>query len=145
MLTLRVKRLHISIPEDYILLGLVSPARDYKMAWAINQSLGITLKKADPISYGLSNGQIFWLHHYLFYTENGYIRLLPNKCERGVNHAFIRLLPEFKSVDYFLQIDDQGYSFDTSHIISSLKSLDLIQYLIKIENLNQKTKDVLAF
>jgi hypothetical protein len=142
---MRVKRLHIPAPGDYALLGIVSPVRDYKMAWLINNCLSINLQKAKPIAYSTPNEQTFFLHHYLFLTENGFMRMLPNKCEREGTEAFIRLLPEFKAVDYFLQIDDQGHSFNVNAIIARLKSLEFIQYIINIENLNQRTKETLAF
>jgi hypothetical protein len=86
----------------------------------------------------------FLVTPFYFHTTNGYLRLLPNKCEKQSSPAFVYLLPEYRKFD-FLQIDDKGLSFDVKSIISNLKSLDIIQYLVEIEPIKQRVKETLMF
>jgi hypothetical protein len=131
--------------DDYLLIGIVCACKDYKLAWLINKELKINLIKQKPIELEYQDEQIFWLHHFIFHTTNGYLRLLPNKCEKQSSPAFVYLLPEYRKFDFFLQIDDKGLSFDVKSIISNLKSLDIIQYLVEIEPIKLRVKETLMF
>ncbi len=131
--------------DDYLLIGIVSACKDYKLAWLLNQILKINFVKQKPIEFEHQDEQIFWLHHFIFHTTNGYLRLLPNKCEKSSSQAFAYLLPEYRKFDFFLQIDDKGLSFDTKSIIANLKNVDFIQYLIEIEPIKQRVRETLMF
>jgi hypothetical protein len=142
---MKIKRLLLQPPDEYQLLGIIGPARDFKMAWSVNNALHVKLSKADPIEYRVKGEHSYWLHHFIFKTENGFLRLIPNRIERISGQDFLYLLPEFKRVDYFLQIEDPGMSFDVDAIVTKLKFLEIVQYIVKIEDLKPKTRDILAF
>jgi len=131
--------------DDYLLVGIVTACKDYKLAWLLNKELKINLVKQKPIELEFQDEQIYWLHHFIFHTTNGYLRLLPNKCEKSSSELFAYLLPEYRKFDFFLQIADTGLSFDVKSMISNLKTLDFIQYLIEIEPVKQRVKETLMF
>jgi hypothetical protein len=130
-------------PTDYLLFGLVSAAKDYKLAWSINQVLKVNMIRQNPCQLITANEQIYLLQHFIYSTSNGFLRLLTNKCEKPKGESFIFLFPEVRQFDYFLQIDERGGSFNINAIVSALKSLDIIQYLLKIEPDKLKNKDIL--
>lgn len=42
-------KLHVEPTFDFELLGIVSPIRDYRMAWLVNKELDLNLVKADDL------------------------------------------------------------------------------------------------
>ena len=98
---------------DFFLLGISSHEKDYRICWAINNILEISLEKEDrDIEVSVKKSNRTSLHSmYTFYDDNQetIYRLIANRSNLGF------LVPETPQADYFLQISE-GYHLDFEKI-----------------------------
>jgi hypothetical protein len=85
--------------EDYQLLAIVSPLKDYTLAFFINKYLGLNLKKYSDIMISKETVPFSW---YYYKQGNKYMSYFLI----GNNHPKQKLLPALKDFDYFFLIKD---------------------------------------
>lgn len=92
----RKKRLDVVFDYDFELVGLTSAARPFKMAWAVNQALGLHLTRQKDLVVELAQKQSF--AHYLHQKQASTFRLFRNRPFDSDVQAL--LVPEFPHIDY---------------------------------------------
>lgn len=93
-------RLHTSDKESPLLFGLLTDARDYKITWILNQTLGINLKRSEDLKWShkkLPQSQSF-PSYFDHDTSLGQVQLIQNNSSAQVR------IPEYRQVDYLLII-----------------------------------------
>lgn len=94
-------RLHTSNKSTPLLFGLLTDARDYKITWILNQTLGINLKRSEDLIWShkkLPQSQSF-PNYFDDDSRLGKIQLI-----RNISSAQLRI-PEYQQVDYLLVIN----------------------------------------
>lgn len=123
------KLLTITDP-DFQLIGIASHENDYRLAWAINNSLNIALVK-DPdivIFHDKYKQDINLSIFSQTFAELGYtLKLFTN---RGDNYF---LLEEYRNIDFFLKIEGEPTPKKVQELIDSLKTIDIIMGVYKID------------
>ena len=66
---MKVKKLRVDYEYDFDLMGISSSAKAFKLAWAINNKIGINLRKAEDYCLNKANGEKILIAHYIFETE----------------------------------------------------------------------------
>src|SRR4051812_26436780 len=99
---MKALRLVIDYDYDFEVLALISPEKDYKLAWNINKLLNIKLRRDQDLclEFGKSNKLIF--SNFKYDTEYGALRLLRNRSFDSQDPRPF-LLPEFKEYDYIIK------------------------------------------
>ena len=140
---MKKSKLLVEYEYDFELFGISSPARDYKMAWLLNQALNIHIVKVEDLEIEYYNQDKIISSHFLFETEYAKFRLIKNKSFGEEKKPL--LIPELPNIDYFILIHDNSHVFNIPEILGKLKKLDLIQYIqpIKIEKLKSKENLIL--
>lgn len=142
---MKKNKLVVDYDYDFRLLGLISPAKDYKLAWCINKALAIKLIKNQDLKIEFVNNKQLIISNYIFETENSTLRLLKNKTLEYTDPAFAFLLPELKNFDYFIILEDEAGAFSLTDIITKIKNIPLIQYIAKLDTDKLKSKENLIF
>jgi hypothetical protein len=109
-------------PEfDFLLLGIVSFERDYRLSWEINEILHLDLERVDDhIVKHKKTGSDLHFSCFIFNDENSYLnfKLLSNRSDKGA------LIEDVKNLDYLMVISGE---------YSDSFALDLKTELIKLE------------
>jgi hypothetical protein len=144
----------------YTLIAIHCRLEDYRLAYLLNKHLGITLaRKASDIDY--KNGQVSysifeWEDQKQLVTWS----LVSNICkteelqkseftslfdnQEKITKTF-QLLPEFKTVNYFLKIDCEiGFSKE-KYIIDNILKLPQIITAYSVDSSQLKSKENLIF
>lgn len=149
--------------DEYQLIAIHTSLEDYRLAYFLNQSLSIKLKKCEDDLHvkskiGESNFSRFEyenddLCHTWNLIENRInitntdIELVEDLFSNNKNsfttNAF--LLPEFKKVDFFLKINQDIDNLLMSSYISKINTIEKISMVYAIENNKIKTKNNLIF
>ena len=133
-------KLFVEPTFDFELLGLVSPVKDYKMAWIINNALDLKLAKTDDYELEFISGTRLCISQYKCEKENGFTQLLKNKSfSHDTNSLY--LIPELKIIDYFLLIQDFTSEVDINDYIERLSGNGLIQNVVKLDIDKIKSKE----
>ena len=123
-------------PElDFNMIGICSHHSDYRLAWGINQHLGLHLIKCEE-NFELMNkkGEVISSHSmYIFQDLDDRVDyyLIKNK------HQGKYAVPENTSIDFFLFLCN-NHIVDPAEIIKQLKEVNSIQgaYAFQPEELN---------
>ena len=119
--------------ENNVCIGLVTPARGYRLAWTLNHVLSIHLSKTLGKVFEQTKGADLVLRtHYFYERAHEVYRLIQNKLE-GEAHAAEALIKEWKSFDYLLIC--QISCTEQEKMLKELQNCSLLQYvsLLKTE------------
>ena len=141
---MRKSKLFIEYDYNFDLAGIISQAKDYKLAWSINQILNIHLVKGPDIELEYLDQENVLVSNFIYETENSILRILKNRSDQE-NETKPLLLPELSDFDFFIMSHDSGDAFDMKEILKSLKTLDIIQYVQLIDVSKLKSKENLIF
>jgi len=132
-------KLIIDYDYDFELLGLLSSARGYKLAWEINQALSIQLVKQPDLVVGFRNTEEKGFSFYSYETQLNRLKLFKNKpSEQEIGKYF--LIPEFPHYDFIIlaAIEEQHSHQYLIHRIRTIKAIQLAAS-IPLEGLKSKS------
>lgn len=133
-------KLFIEPTFDFELLGLVSPVKDYKMAWLINRELDLNLVKSDDIQIEFLSSPRLEISQYLLSLPHGFIQLLKNKA-LNTSQQLAYLVPELRNLDYFLLVQDQTHQISITTFVEHLSQNSFIQSVVRLDISKLKSKE----
>lgn len=133
-------KLLIEHTYDFELLGLVSPVKDYKMAWLINRDLDLNLVKLDDLELEFMTLPSLKISQYFLSLPHGFVQLLRNKAVNSPNQVSY-LIPELKSMDYFLLVQDETFQISINTFANQLAKNRYIQNVMKLDVSKLKSKE----
>jgi len=134
--------LEIEYDYDFILIGISSHEKDYRICWALNNKLNLELTKADPLEIK-DKKQAEESGFSLFICERPddfmeYL-IIANRSEKGL------LIPEQKQMDYFFVIKGEMDNERVENIISKIKEINFVLTAVRIDPSVLKSKQNLIF
>lgn len=140
---MKKKRLEIEYSYDFELLGVISSAKGYKLAWDINNQLGVRLVKLHDVSIQFSNNITGTFTHFSYESPLNRIDLFRNKPNEA--DAIKNLLvQEYPHVDYIIM--SQGADkFETTHLQEYLRRISSVEMVALIPLETLKSKDYFIF
>jgi len=141
---MRKSKLVVDPLFDFDLVGIISHARGYRIAWEINQGLGVHLIKAKDQVIRFNDGNLLTVINYCHTTENAGLYLLKNRSLENKESGQMLLVPELQEFDFLLKIKGAD-SFDSDSIIEKLRNIPVIQFCQLIDPENLKSKENLVF
>lgn len=152
----KVYNLGYEFEHDYLLLGINSTLEDYKLAYLLNNTLQLHLKRqAADLDIKEKNCAFTW---YQYYCDKSFTTwsLLANKHiftsdTQGQVNLFAEesktayLIAEKKTVDYFLKINGGFEDQDDIKMYQKIKQLNGVLALYNIDPETLRSKDYLIF
>ena len=142
---MKTTKLIVDYGYEFDIIAVISSAKDYKLAWSINNILKIRLCKSEDLCFEFLDDSKLLIANFLFEKEYSCLWLLRNRSIDFVNSSKPYLVPELKEYDYFIKIDGEKGFFDVNEIIKQLQSLPEIQYIKRIDVQTLKSKENLIF
>ena len=134
---MKKRRLEVEFAYDFELMGLISSARGYKLAWEINHSLGVDLAKKDDLKMTTKEGEYF----FTFYSHQSSVNTVnlfrnrsnegPTARATGTETKGIFLVPEHPHLDYILYAkgDEDMHSKRLQEVLRNIPSIELVAFL----------------
>ena len=138
---MKTTKLIVDYEFDFDVLGLVSSAKEYKLAWFLNRELDISLVKQRDLDFEFSNGKQL-ISNYSYQTDYFCLSLLKNKATEFTNVNSPYLLPELKGYDYILKLEGE---IKLDNVKGALRNVSCIDYVNVFEVDNIKSKENLIF
>lgn len=138
-------KLLVSYEYEFELLGLTSTAKEYKLAWAINNLMAFRLVKHADHIIDFKDGKSLVISNYIYKTEHSTLRLFKNKSFDTAYHSQGFLIPELKNFDYVVYIQGFEDSFLPEDLLKELRTLEEVIYIQKIDVQTLKSKENLIF
>ena len=133
-------KLYIEPTFDFELLGLVSPVKDYKMAWLINKTLGLNLVRSEDILIEFLSAPNLEISQYFLALPHGFIQLLKNKSLNS-SQQLAYLVPELRNMDYFLLMQDETGQLKPGEFANHLAQNPFIQSAVRLDVSKIKSKE----
>nr|WKN34726.1 IPExxxVDY family protein [Tunicatimonas sp. TK19036] len=129
--------LDISFQYDFVLFGINSPVKEYKLAWLLNQTCICHFKKDQDITLNKDGAATVSFTHYRYQRASQVWRLLENRpSESGLPDIY--LMPELSEWNFLLWLHDPGEHISLSQLQQNLKTIP------DIESFSQISVDLLA-
>jgi hypothetical protein len=117
----KVLRLEEEALPDFLMLGLITGVRDYKLCYEVNRTLGIELSRCNDIDLAAGRPGASTYHAcFEFRGNDGDLYLVIGNRDRNHTGHF---LPEYKNVDYFLIVANPSPWFDRPQTIKLLRDI----------------------
>ena len=128
-----------SIEYDFVLYGITSSSKDYRIAWTLNHALGIQLKRWSETHVNANFPAFPMVSIYEDIKNLVEVKLLSNKMlsEQGER---IWLMPEIKQYDYLLMWKDQTDFYKPKSVLTKLKGTPFVEFavILTVESLKSK-------
>jgi len=136
---MKKSKLIIEYEYNFELFGISSGAKGYKLAWELNQKLGIQLVKQADLVVGFKNNVEKNFSFYAYERQINRLKLFKNKTfENEVGKYF--LIPEFPHFDFIILADMEEH-YTHLQLIDLIKSIPAVQLIspIPLEGLKSKS------
>ena len=122
--------LEIEYDYDFVLIGISSHEKDYRICWALNNQLSLNLIKTDALEIKdkkQDDPSFFSLFSYELPDEFMEYFIIANRSEKGL------LIPEQKQVDYFFIIRGEIENDKVMDMIKLIKESNLVQTAFRVD------------
>ena len=140
---MKKKRLEIDYSYDFELLGVISSAKGYKLAWDMNNHLGIRLIKQQDLTIQFANQITGTYSHFSHDSPLNRIKLFKNKPNETdiVKNLLVQEFPHF---DYIVM--SQGADkIDSNRLQEYLRAISSVEMVAFIPLDALKAKDYFIF
>ncbi len=134
--------LDIKYEYDFILIGISCHEKEYRLSWALNQSLHFELERRKDMQIELKKQSEPLSYPFFEYDDVENYRkyyLISNKCTGGM------LLPEQKQADFLLMIKGTIRPPEKISIIKAIKEIQLVLTAFEINPEQLKSRENLLF
>lgn len=157
--------LKIEYDYGFVMIGISSHEKDYRICWALNKVLGISLTKNESLEIKSKKQNtpsffsLFSYEHTEEFIEYSVIaNLSENKTLTPKDHSLFGkggkesqstengiLIPEHKQMNYFFVIRGEMDSIDVEEFIKKIKGIDIVLTAVNIDVTQLKSKKNLIF
>lgn len=124
------RTLSYELAYDFSLIGISTGLRSYRVAWWINRTLDIQLMRVEPLELLLPKTEVvawFTRYEYLIPELESSLYLLSNAGTQGF------LVPEYKTLDYFLLFDQETAAILTPDLVRTMRTIKLFQAVVPVD------------
>mgnify|MGYP005853114917 FL=1 len=136
-------KLVIEYDFNFELAGMISPLKGYKLAWEINQKLGVKLVRQPDLPVGFKNQEERYFSFYAYETRLNRLKLFKNKPIDYETGKYF-LLPEFPRFDFILLTASEDVNF-TSMVLQAIKEIPSIELVALIATDSLKSRSNFVF
>lgn len=153
--------LEIEFDYDFVLIGISSHEKDYRLCWTINNALNLQLTKQESLEIkGKKQTTPSFFSFFLFEKQDDFIdyaiiaNLSESKTvEQTTSTLFDALdesdneylIPEQKQMNYFFLIRGEIENEEVNEIIKQIKEIENVQTAVRIDVKSLRSKQNLIF
>lgn len=130
---------------DFELIGVVSSAKEYKLAWHMNQLNEFHLVKQEDIRIDFEDNHQIRVSSLAHESEFRSVYLMKNKLVSSTLPNVQFLLQELQQFDFLLKLSSETDENWAKELLLRLKDIPVIDYCLSIDVNKLKMKDNLVF
>lgn len=127
---------------DFDMIGVCSHHSDYRLAWSINEKMGLHLSKCDE-DYVLTDKKGEMVSTHSMYSFEDEENRLTYYLVKNMNQGKY-LIPEKPSIDYFLFLND-NIAIDIDGFMSDLKTVSSVLGVYEFDPLEIGSAENIVF
>ena len=142
---MKKSRLTTQYPTDFELIGIVSSAKEYQLAWHLNQLNEFHLVKDEDVKIDFAENRQIRVSVLMEETEFRKVYLLKNKLVATNIQTNQFLVQELQQFDFLLKLSSQTDENWANELPLKVKTIPVIDYCLTIDVSKIKMKDNLVF
>lgn len=142
---MKKKKLEADIDFDFVVVGLICPLKEYKLAWYLNRALDIQLVKESDIKIEFLKKENLLVSNYLYQTEHSYFRVLKNRSIDELEEKPAYLMPELNKFDFIVLAQGFEDTYSLKELKDAIGGVPKIQYVQAFQIDGLKSKENLIF
>lgn len=142
---MKKNKLDLTYEFDFELAGIVCNKKEYKLAWHINDGLGINLTKQPDIRIEFSNQPAILISNFKHETAFLNISLLQNRLISSGGNKPQFLIPELRQFDYLLKLKDETGEGSVANVCTTIREFPLVEYVTQLNFDSLKSKENLLY
>ena len=134
--------LEIEYDYDFVLIGISSHEKDYRICWALNNKLDLDLIKTDALEIkDKKQEEISGFSLFICDRPDEFMEylIIANRSEKGL------LIAEQKQMDYFFMIKGEIEEEKIQEMINKIKEINFVLTAVRIDPSILKSKHNLIF
>lgn len=136
-------KLIVEYDFGFVLCGIATALKGYKLAWELNKQLSIQLVKGEDIVMRLKNGEEKGFSTHAYETQLKLIKLIKNKSQDLESNKHY-LAPEYPHFDYLLIVRDGEQSI-AENLLTTIRKIPSVELAAFIPLDTLKTKENFIF
>lgn len=139
---MKKRKLEVEYEFDFDVFGITSTLHGYRLAWELNQRLGIHLVKQPDLLVGVKKNLEKGFMFYDFETPLNRLKVLKNQASDGATGKYY-LIPEFPRFDFIIlaRLNELSMSEPLLETLRNIASVELVTPL-NLEVLKSKSNFV---
>lgn len=136
------KILKVGFDFDFLLFGLVSPLKDYRLCWQLNKFFGYNFGRQKDIEINFSQKKkLTYFNLFFFDDEEKFCQyyLMVNKSYGDY------LIPERKNFDYLLMLKNVGKDKAGEEFFEKVKDISDVHAVFELNVSKLKSRNNLIF
>ena len=138
-------KLDVRYDFDFDLIGLVSQAKDYVLAWHLNDQSFLHFVKSEDIKIEFNDHSRIIISNFVFESEFVHVLLLRNKLQASNSKMNQFLIPELQRFDYLIRMKSEIDEPTSAQVMEIAKNTPVVQYAMKLDIQKIKLKENLLF
>jgi len=121
-----------------VLWGLVAQVKEYQLCWHLNKVMGFGLKRSEDveiINRKKNKTSVFSFYRFESDLDKWLVYVVSNK------HLGEYLVPEVRQTDFLLMIRGEVSKQEEEALFQKLKSIPIMQMVVKLDYDRLKSKD----
>lgn len=119
----KILKLEVNQNLNFGLIGISSHENDYRLVWAINNTLNLNFKRAGNLCLlNHKTGINMEFSKFIHSDEERFLKfiLMSNRCPEGY------LFPDIRTLDYLVQLRGEPFVVPTEELAKSLRRVSVI-------------------
>lgn len=138
-MTKKVLKLNYENEFDFLVAGLISAYRDFRVCFELNELLNFNMLRGEDVVVPAGKPGSNTRHSYFMCRgrNSESYHIISNRDKDGTGY----FIPEMRNIDYFLLISEAPGSFDMNGLVRSVRKIDIISGVFEVEPAEMKSAE----
>ncbi len=132
--------LNIDNKSNYLMIGISSHLKDYRISFFLNRVLGFNFRRIDDFTYSARGNETLSYPVFVYHDPD----LRAHFCLMSNHHPEKKLIPALKQTDYFIFTNDPINDNNVQDLVRQIKSTPNVLTAYKIDPSEVKNMDVIS-
>ncbi len=138
-MTKKVLQLNFEKDFDFLIVGLLSAYRDFRLCFELNEAMKINFLRNKDVYVPAGKPGSSTRHSYFSCTGRDHEKyhVISNRDKEGTGY----FIPEMKNIDYFLIVSEVAMSYDISKLIKLVRGIEIVSGAYDIQPSQMKSAE----
>ncbi len=138
-MTKKILKINFDNDCEFLLAGLISAYKDYKVCFELNQLLSIDFQRKEDVVVPAGKPVSNTRHSYFLCPgkDGECYHVISNRDKEGTGY----FIPELRNIDYFLLVSEASGSFDMGKMVKSIRNIDIVSGAFELDPADIKSAE----